>query len=77
MVPLGLGQAILGGYSQDYLPQKEIYHISCSQHNCLVSMLSHELSVQGNDFLAIAIPDSLSGCISESKFGFFVRISFG
>ena len=70
MVPLGLGQAILGGRDDNDLFQNRIYHITCSQQICKVSKMSKELSVPRGYFVAIPIPDRMSGCISQSKFGF-------
>ena len=73
MVSLGLGQAILGGIDDNYVVQNRIYHITCSQHICMVSKMNKELSVPRAFFVAIPIPDSMSGCISQSKFGFIVK----
>ena len=76
MVPLGLGQAILGGWRDgDYLygyhnelgPQSKIYYLTCSFRICMISMSSKELSISRDNFVAIPIPDSMSGCISRSK----------
>ena len=69
MVPLGQGQAIIGGIGVDenYAPQAKIYHLTCSHQSCMISLLSKELSVPRGNFVAIPIPDSMSGCISESK----------
>ena len=66
MVSLGEGQAILGGNSEN-LYNKRIFYISCSQLICDVSTLSQELLAQRGSFVAIPIPDSISGCISESE----------
>ena len=71
MVALGLGQAVLGGWSDSGGPQKKIYLITCSEQNFIISMLSQELSIPRGYFVAIPIPDSISGCISNSKFGYF------
>ena len=70
MVALGLGQAVLGGKASSGY-QKKIYHITCSEQNCMISMISQELSIPRGYFVAIPIPDSMSGCISKSKFGYF------
>ena len=67
MVPLGLGQAILGGSDDDLVSQRKIYHVTCSNQVCEMSTLSKELSVSRFSFVAIPIPDSISGCISDSK----------
>jgi hypothetical protein len=66
MVRLIKGQAILGGQSiGDY--QAKIYSMSCSNRNCLISLLKRELSVPRGDFVAIPIPDTISGCITGGK----------
>ena len=66
MVRLGKGQAILGGWSNgDY--QAKIYSMGCSDRNCIISLLNRELSVPQGDFMAISIPDTISGCITEGK----------
>ena len=70
MVALGLGQAVLGGESSSGL-QKKIYLITCSEHICMISLLNQELSIPRWYFVAIPIPDSMSGCISNSEFGYF------
>ena len=70
MVALGLGQAVLGGYSNSG-PQKKIYLITCSEQICMISLLNQELSIPRQYFVAIPIPDSMSGCISNSEFGYF------
>ena len=69
MVTLGLGQAILGGRDANNVYQKNIYHFKCSQQICAITILDQVLSVPRRDFVAIPIPDSVSGCISDSKFG--------
>ena len=66
MVPLGLGQAIIGGETDDTKTNK-IYHLECSQESCDISKLEAELSIARESFVAIPIPDFLSGCISEGK----------
>ena len=68
MVPLGLGQAILGGRSDNF-PNglTKIYTVICSQRICQISLLGNELSSPRNGFVAIPIPDDISGCISKSK----------
>ena len=67
MVPLGLGQAILGGSDENVVFQKKIYHVTCSNQVFDITKLRIELSVPKAFFVAIHIPDSISGCISESK----------
>ena len=68
MVRLGKGQAILGGrsYSNDVY-QAKIYSMTCSSRNCIISLLDRELSVQKDRFVAIPIPDTISGCITGGK----------
>ena len=75
MVSLGLGQAILGGIDNNDVIQNRIYHITCFQQTCKVSMLSKELSVHRGYIMAIPIPDRMSGCISQSKFRFVKKFS--
>ena len=70
MVSLGLGQAILGGFDNNDVSQKRIYHMTCSHQICILSELNEELSVSRGYFVAIPILDRMSGCISQSKFGF-------
>ena len=70
MVTLGLGQALLGGVDANYIPRKEIYHFTCYQGDCTISSLNQLLDVPRADFVAIPIPDIISGCISDSKFGY-------
>ena len=63
MVRLGNAQAILGGNSNNVY-QSKIYLMTCSNWNCIISLLSRELSVARDDFVAIPIPDSISGCVT-------------
>ena len=66
MVRIGKGQAILGGQSNgDY--QAKIYSMTCSNRNCIISLLNRELSVPKGYFVAIPIPDTISGCITGGK----------
>ena len=68
MVPLIHGQAIIGGNSGTGTQINEkIYFLTCSNMICTVSTLSQELSVPRHYFVAIPIPDSMSGCISGGK----------
>ena len=69
MVILGLGQAILGGRAANNDYRREIYHFTCYQHNCKISLLNQFLEVPRAYFVAIPIPDRTSGCIADSKFG--------
>ena len=64
MITLGLGQAIIGGESNGQY-QKTIYHFECSQLTCEISMLELELPIPRASFVAIALPDHLSGCLSK------------
>ena len=66
MVRLGKGQAILGGRSNDVY-QTKIYSMGCSNRNCTISLLNRELSVPKYEFVAIPIPDTISGCITGGK----------
>ena len=67
MVPFGKGQCILGGTSGNG-DQSKIYHITCTNQICSISTLIKQLSVPRFNFVAIPIPDSISECISDSKF---------
>ena len=66
MVPLELGQAIIGGETNGEYTNT-IYHLKCSQKLCDFTKLGAELSVAGGSFVAIPIPDFLSGCRTEGK----------
>ena len=77
MVTLGLGQAILGGRGTNDVIQNEIYHFTCYQGDCTISSLNQLLDVPRAYFVAIPIPDSISGCISDSKFGCFHYLFHG
>ena len=66
MVQLGNGQAIIGGYSSDKLHEK-IYLFSCTDRNCYIHQLDQVLSVPRLWFVAIPIPDALSGCITGGE----------
>ena len=66
MVRLGKGQAVLGGRSSsDY--QAKIYSMTCSNRNCIFTLLNRELSVPKEYFVAIPIPDTISGCLTGGK----------
>ena len=71
MVALELGQTIIGGKSNDEYTKK-IYHLECSQGDCVISKMQQELSSSRGMFVAIPIPDFLSGCISGG-----IAYSFG
>ena len=72
MVKLDKGQAILGGKS-NHVYQAKIYFMTCSNRNCAISLLDRELSFPKGQFLAIAIPDTDSGCITGGKKYFFLN----
>ena len=61
MVPFGSGQAIIGGEGDGGV-QRKIYHLTCSQRICNIQQMTQELSVPRGYFVAIPIPDHLSGC---------------
>ena len=72
MVPLGLGQAIIGGEidtknNNNKANTKNIYYLECSQETCDISKLDAKLTIGRDSFVAIPIPDYLSGCVSEGK----------
>ena len=66
MVQLGNGQAIIGGFGNGR-SQAKIHLLNCMNRNCSISTLIQELSVPRYWFLAIPIPDTISGCISQGK----------
>ena len=66
MVKLGKKQAILGG-SFKSVYQNKIYSITCSNRNCHIFVLNRELSVAKGIFVAVPIPDKMSGCITGGK----------
>ena len=41
--------------------------MTCSNRNCILSLLDRELSVPKGNFVAIPIPDTISGCITGGK----------
>ena len=67
MVRLGKGQAILGGRGGNSIYHAKIYSMTCSNRNCIISLLDRELSVPKSIFVAIPIPDTISGCITGGK----------
>lgn len=74
MVRLGKSQAILGGstnsvYEEDYI-RKTIYLLTCSNRYCIISSFARELPIAISHFLAIPIPDTLSGCVTEGNHKF-------
>ena len=66
MVSLGKGQAIIGGLSSN-VNQAKIYSMTCSNRNCIISLLDRELSMSLEYFVAIPIPDRISGCITGGR----------
>ena len=77
MVPLGYGQALIGGFrgksSFDSIDpsandiQTKVIHLTCSNRNCTFSILKEMLSMPRQSFVAIPIPDTISGCITGGK----------
>ena len=65
MVQLGNGQAIIGGFGDGY--QDKIHLFSCMNKNCSIHLLDQVLSLSKYMFIAIPIPDTLSGCITGGK----------
>ena len=65
MVQLGNGLAIIGGYGIGN--QDKIYLLSCMNINCFIHQLDQALSLPRERFVAIPIPDTLSGCITGGK----------
>ena len=63
MVQLGNGQAIIGGNGL----QDKIHLFSCTKRNCSIHQLDQVLSLPRALFVAIPIPDTLSGCITGGK----------
>ena len=70
MARIGKGQAILGGYGRLHGRQTKIYSMDCSNKNCTISLLKKELSAARSAFVAIPIPDKLSGCTTEGDINF-------
>ena len=66
MVLLGKGLAIIGGYG-DENAQDKIHLLSCINRNCSISTLSQDLSMPRYMFVAIPIPDTITGCITGGK----------
>ena len=66
MVRLGKGQAILGGQINMF-DEAKILLMGCYNMNCAISILNKELSVPKGWFVAIPIPDTISGCITAGK----------
>ena len=66
MVRLGKGQALLGGQINMF-DEAKILLMGCYNKNCAISILNKELSVPKGWFVAIPIPDTISGCITGGK----------
>jgi hypothetical protein len=73
MVPLSNGQAILGGnyFNKGTNQQVEwnpnIYFLTCSNLECSIQTMTQTASFLATSFLAIPIPDDMSGCIFRGK----------
>ena len=73
MVPLSNGQAILGGnyFNKGTNQQVEwnpnIYFLTCSNLECSIQTMTQIASFLATSFLAIPIPDDMSGCIFRGK----------
>ena len=67
MVELGNGQAIIGGVGSGIIFQDKIYLFSCKDRSCSIHQLDQILSLPKYLFVAIPIPDKLSGCITGGK----------
>jgi len=61
MVPLGNCQAIIGGYGNGE-NQGKIYRVTCANRQCKITKMDQELAIPRDSFVAIPIPDDLSGC---------------
>ena len=72
MVRLDKSLVILGGY--DSLPDSSygscIYSMACSNRNCTISLLNRKLKAKKHEFVAIPIPEKISGCTTEGKIHF-------
>ena len=79
MVRFGKGQVILQGGGYGIF---NIYSMTCSNRNCLISLLQTALLNTGletyymtpNHFVAIPIPDKMSGCLAEGKNDFKIVV---
>ena len=73
MVPLSNGQAILGGnyFNKGTNQQVEwnpnIYFLTCSNLECNIQTMTQTASFLATYFVAIPIPDDMSGCIFRGK----------
>ena len=66
MVQLGNALAIIGGYGDGDF-QDKIHLFSCMNKNCSIHQLDQVLSLPREQFVAIPITDTLSGCITGGK----------
>ena len=66
MVPLANGQAIIGK-SDPYSLSSKIYFLTCSNLICTTSILSQNIQMPRMQFVAIPLPDEISGCIFGGK----------
>ena len=70
MVPLSNGQAILGGifFIMDQAEwNPNIYFLTCSNLECNIQTMTKTASFLASYFVAIPIPDDMSGCIFRGK----------
>ena len=72
MTPLGNGLAIIGGKSQinDWitLDNTHILLFTCSNLICKVKELQQLMPINYHHFVAIQIPNIISGCVSKGKY---------
>ena len=61
MVPLGNGQAIIGGFSTNS-DNRKIFMATCSNRECRLDTLKQELSEPRGYFVAIPIPTNMTEC---------------
>ena len=61
MVPLGNGQAIIGGFSTNS-DNSKTFMVTCSNRNCKLEILRQELSVPRGWFVAMPIPTNMTEC---------------
>ena len=67
MVPFGKGQVSIGGANGNENDQRKIYHVTCANRQCTITKMNQALSIPRSFFVAIPIPDDLSGCKWEGK----------
>ena len=74
MVRLSKGQAIFGGKSNGVsVYHSKIYLMTCSNRNCTIILLNRQLSVPKGFFVAISVPDTITGCITDGKNDFQIK----